>query len=173
VAQWIGSLFMGLIFAFAVANVRRLTTADRRDRLSFRAAAKAGAIAFAGGLVFGDHGNPALAFAIAGGAALVVQVLTPWDERAARRRAEAEADEAGAARNAGEARRPTPVAPAPAFAASPFAPSPAAPSPGRRRSPRRRPPTRPRSSRDHGRGRRRSASCRRRRPSPAPCRAGW
>lgn len=80
--------FIAILAAMALANPRKWTRPDRRGRIHFGSVAGAGALAFAMSAVF--HGNPVLAIAVVGGAALVVQVLAPWDERAAKARARAE-----------------------------------------------------------------------------------
>jgi hypothetical protein len=76
--------FVALLLALAVANPRRWTNADRVGRINFGTVIGAGFIAFIAAAIFG--GNAVLAIAVVGGTALAVQVLAPWDERAARSR---------------------------------------------------------------------------------------
>jgi hypothetical protein len=89
--QFTPGMFVALLASLAWANPRRWLMSDRLDRISFKSAVFAGVIAFVAAAIFA--GSPVLAIAIAGGAALVVQVLTPWDERAAQRRAELDGDD--------------------------------------------------------------------------------
>jgi hypothetical protein len=130
-----GGMLIGLIVGLAVADPREWIRHDRAERIRFKSAVWAGFMGFVAGAIFG--GNGALLMAIAGGTALVVQVLASWDELAATRRAAAEEgeddqaeDEDPAAAAAAAADAPTqpgwagagvaPVAAMPVGAASPW-----------------------------------------------------
>jgi serine/threonine protein kinase len=93
-AEWAGPMFLAVLAGLGVANPRRWVRGDRKERVNFGWPAAAGAIAFAVSVMAGDNDcNPAVAIAIAGGIALIVQMLTPWNEKAAAARTDNDDDD--------------------------------------------------------------------------------